>query len=328
MPSPDLSSSSNLSRGYLFALASAAVLSTTAIFIRYLTQTFQMPALILAAWREFFVVVTLLPILVIFKPALLKVNTKIFKYLVIYGLVLAAFNSFWTLSVSLNGAAVATVLAYCSAGFSALLGWGFLKERLDWGKILAVLLTLSGCVLVSGALQADAWSTNILGIITGTLSGLAYAVYTMMGRKASLNGINPWTTLLYIFSFAAIILTFTNLAFGASLPGGAVHISDMLWLGNQTIGWLILFLLAAGPTMVGFGLYNISLVNLPASVANLVLTLEPVFTAAIAFVLLGERMNLVQVIGSILILGGVVFLRIYQIRTSARKFPYSELTKN
>ena len=80
--------------------------------------------------------------------------------------------------------------------------------------------------------------------------------------------------------------------------------------------------------MVGFGLYNISLVNLPASVANLVLTLEPVFTAAIAFVLLGERMNLIQVIGSILILGGVVFLRIYQIRTSARKLQYSELTKN
>ena len=139
MPSPDLSSSSNLSRGYLFALASAAVLSTTAIFIRYLTQTFQMPALILAAWREFFVVVTLLPILVIFKPALLKVNTKIFKYLVIYGLVLAAFNSFWTLSVSLNGAAVATVLAYCSAGFSALLG----------RFVLFPILTLSSGVLVS-----------------------------------------------------------------------------------------------------------------------------------------------------------------------------------
>ena len=77
-------------------------------------------------------------------------NRRHLGYLVLYGLVLAFFNSLWTLSVSINGAAVSTVLAYCSAGFTALLGWWFLKERLDWGKLLAVALSLAGCVLVSG----------------------------------------------------------------------------------------------------------------------------------------------------------------------------------
>jgi drug/metabolite transporter (DMT)-like permease len=73
-----------------------------------------------------------------------------------------------------------------------------------------------------------------------------------------------------------------------------------------------LFLLAAGPTVAGFGLYNVSLAYLPSSVANLILTLEPVFTAAIAYVLLGERLNGVQIGGSLMILAGVVFLRIYE----------------
>ena len=44
-------------------------------------------------------------------------------------------------------------------------------------------------------------------------------------------------------------------------------------------GWLILFLLAAGPTLAGFGLYNVSLTYLPSSVVNLIVTLEPVMTA-------------------------------------------------
>jgi hypothetical protein len=53
-------SRANLTRGYTLALISAAFLSTTAIFIRYLTQTFQLPALVLACWRDGLVALTLL----------------------------------------------------------------------------------------------------------------------------------------------------------------------------------------------------------------------------------------------------------------------------
>ena len=312
------SQSTNLARGYLTALISAAFLSTTAIFIRYLTETYQIPALVLAFWREVFVSLSLLLILALVRPQLLRVDRKHLAFLVAYGFLLAMFNSLWTLSVSLNGASVSTVLAYCSAGFTALLGWWLLKERLDWGKILAVILTLGGCILVSGALDPAAWSANVLGIITGVLSGLAYAGYSLMGRKASQNGLNPWTTLLYTFAFATIFLLITNLVFGASLPGAAAHPSDLLWLGKRVDGWVILFLLAIGPTLAGYGLYNVSLVDLPSSVANLVVTIEPVFTTAIAYFLLHERLNFIQIMGSVLILGGVIFLRIYEGQVSAR----------
>ena len=74
----------------------------------------------------------------------------------------------------------------------------------------------------------------------------------------------------------------------------------------------MLFLLAAVPTLLGFGLYNSSLVYLPSSVANLIVTLEPVFTAVIAYFLFGELLSAVQILGSLLILAGVVFLRIYE----------------
>jgi drug/metabolite transporter (DMT)-like permease len=312
---------SQLTRGYTVALISAAILSTTAIFIRHLTQAFHLPALILAFWRDLFVFLTLLPILRLVGRSLLRVDRQHLGYLVLYGLVLAIFNSLWTLSVSLNGAAVSTVLAYCSVGFTALLGWWFLKERLDWGKLLAVALALAGCVLVSGALDPAAWRLNLLGIITGMLSGLGYAIYTLMGRSASQRGLNPWTTLVYTFGFAAAFLLVFNLLSGGRIPGAAARLADFLWLGKAFTGWGVLFLLAAGPTLAGFGLYNVSLTYLPSSVANLVVTLEPVFTAVIAYFLLGERLTWIQMMGGLLILGGVVFLRIYEGRLTGGARP-------
>jgi drug/metabolite transporter (DMT)-like permease len=310
------SGGAELARGYPIAVLSAVILSTTAVFIRFLTQTFHMPALVLACWRDIFVAVAMVLVLAVFQPHLLRVNRSQLRYLVLYGFMLTLFNAFWTLSVALNGAAVSTVLAYSSAAFTALLGRWLLQERLGWEKLVVVAACLFGCALISGALQAEAWQTNLTGIMTGALSGLWYAGYSLMGRSASRRGLNPWTTLLYTFAVAALCLLVLNLGVGGALPGAARSASDMLWLRSSVQGWLVLFVLAAGPTVAGFGLYNVSLSYLPSSVANLILTLEPAFTAAIAYLFLRERLTPIQIVGSLLILAGVIFLRLSEGRNS------------
>lgn len=304
--------SSNAARGYPIALLSAAFLSTTAIFIRYLTDTYRLPALVLAAWRDVFVVLTVLAALGVLRPRLLAMDRRHWPYLCGYGLVLALFNATWTLSVAANGAAAATVLVYCSAAFTALLGRWLLKERLGWAKLLAVAFSLAGCLLVSGALDAAAWQANLLGIATGVLSGLCYAGYSLLGRTAAQRGLNPWTTLLYIFGIAALFLFAFNLLPGVKLPGAAAQARDLFWLGDSLAGWGVLFLLAAVPTVAGFGLYNVSLGYLPSSVANLIATMEPVFTAIVAYLVFQEQLTPVQLAGSLLIAGGVVLLRVYE----------------
>jgi drug/metabolite transporter (DMT)-like permease len=306
-------------KGYPIALLSAAILSTSAIFVRYLTQYYRLPPIILSFWRDLFVAIVLLIILALIRPGLLHVTRSHLYYLFIYGFVLAIFNSVWTLSVSLNGAAVGTVLAYCSAAFTALLGWWFLKESLTWVKGVAVLLCMGGCVLVAGALDPAAWSVNLIGIITGIGSGLFYAIYTLMGRSASNRGLNPWTTLLYTFGFGAIWLLEIDLVGNGSLPGTAKGLNGLLWLGADWQGWLILFILAAIPTVAGFGLYNVSLSLMPSSVVNLIVTTEPAFTALWAYFLLSERFTAVQVMGSVLIVSGVVFLRLWENKSLTAK---------
>jgi drug/metabolite transporter (DMT)-like permease len=301
-------------RGWWIALASAAILSTTAIFIRYLTQAYHIPALVLAFWRDVFVASTLLTVLGLWRPRLLQVRRQDLLYLAAYGLVLAVFNALWTLSVSLNGAAISTVLAYSSAGFTVLLGRWLLKERLDWAKLLAVGFSLGGCVLVSGALDAAAWRTGGVGILAGIFSGLGYSLYSLMGRSASQRGLDAWTIVLYVFGLAAGYLLGLNLLLGGRLPGTSARPADLFWLGKALSGWGILFVLAAGPTLGGYGLYNVSLAYLPSSIANLIVTIEPVFTATTAYLLLGERLTGIQIGGGGLIMAGVVLLRIRESR--------------
>ena len=309
---------SHLTRGYTAGLAAAAVLSTTAIFIRHLTQTYGVPALVLAFWRDLFVVLTL-GVFVLVRAALrrsasgqteslLHIPRRQLPFLVIYGLVLAGFNAMWTFSVALNGAAVATVLAYCSAAFTALLAWWLFKERPTGIMFVAIALSLTGCALVADVLAPTAWRTNPLGILTGILAGLGYAGYSLMGNAASRRGLGPWSSLFYTFAFAGLFLLI-----GIAAPDPVRILSrhsDLFWLRNELLGWGILLLLAAGPTVAGFGLYNVSLAHLPSSVANLIVTLEPAFTAVIAYFFLGERLSATQGLGSLLILSAVVLLRV------------------
>ena len=70
---------SNVTRGYAFGFLAALLLSTTGPFIRYLSQEFLVPPLVLAFWRDGLVVVTLLPVLAVFMPALLKGLVKVFQ---------------------------------------------------------------------------------------------------------------------------------------------------------------------------------------------------------------------------------------------------------
>jgi drug/metabolite transporter (DMT)-like permease len=306
MPQPSQPSSR---RGYVIAFVGTAIWSTTAIFIGYLTDHFHMPPLALAFWRDLFVSGALFGAFTLAARPLLRLGRKDLPFIVLYGLVLSVFNALWTISISLNGAAVATVLVYSSPAFTALAGWRLWGERLDAPKIGAVVLCIAGCVLVSGAYDRAAWQVNPLGIVVGLVPGLAFAAYSLLGRASSKRGVNPWTATLYTFAFAAAFLLLVQ------RPGTLSWLSRPLAAGaggwrDALVGWGVLLLLAVGPTIGGYGLYTVSLTMLPAATANLIVTLEPAMTAVLAFIVLGERLATLQLAGGGLILSGVILLRV------------------
>lgn len=73
--------------------------------------------------------------------------------------------------------------------------------------------------------------------------------------------------------------------------------------------WALVLLNAAVPSIGGYGLYTMALTMMPTSIVNLLATLEPSLTAVQAYILLKERFTLPQIMGSLLIIAGMVVLR-------------------
>ena len=297
---------SRLTKGYVIAIIGITFWSTTGVFIGYLLTSYAMPALLLAFWRDLFVCAALIPVFSLIRRSGFHLQASHIGFYVFYGLMLALLNSTWTFSVQANGAAVATVLVYSSAGFTVILASWFFKEKLGLPKIAAVMLSLSGCVLVSKAYRAEMWTLNPVGISTGLLSGVLFAGYSLMGKQAARQRINPWTSLFYSFAFGAMFLMLFNLFPGLSRAAG----SSRTLVPNLPIkGWLILMMLSLIPTLLGYGLYNLSMNYLPAGIANLLATVEPAMTAVEAYIFLDERMTMIQIIGGLIIMSAVLIVQ-------------------
>ena len=165
----------------------------------------------------------------------------------------------------------------------------------------------AGLVFVSGAQDPATWQLNAVGILFGILTGFFFGVYNLEGKHASDEHIDSWTALLYSFAIASFFLLLFNI--GNDFFSGKTIFDDMLWLGNSTKGWGILFFLAVAPTLGGFGLYTMSMRFIPATTANLIATLEPVLTSIWAYFFLSEILKGSQLFGGLLIIAGVVLLR-------------------
>jgi drug/metabolite transporter (DMT)-like permease len=298
----------SLTRGYLIGLAATVSLSFTGIMISHLSRAYQLPSLVLAFWRDCIVVLGLAVTFAVVSPRRFQLGRGLTGFFVLYGLSLALFNSMWTFSVEFNGAAVATVLAFSSPAMTAIMAHYLLGEEFSRIKLVSIVLSLGGTVLVSGAADPAAWKVNAAGIIFGLLTGFFFACYNMLGKTSANRSIDPWTTMLYGFASAVVVLLSFNVAL--NVLSGQGPLANFMWLGTSVSGWGILILLGLGPTIGGFGLYLVSLGYLPATVANLIGALEPVFTAVWAYFIFSELFTEAQLIGSLILLGSVVLLRL------------------
>ncbi len=285
-------------RGYLILVASTVVLSTTGILIKYLLNDFAMEPLALAFWRVLIVASALGLALAVFNPPFLRVRPRDLPLFAVYGLIGVGLHQLvWITSVATNGVGVATVLVYIQPAIVAVISWRLLSETMDRPKLIALLLTLTGMVLVSRAYDLTNVNLNGLGLLTGVGTGFTWATYALLGRYTT-RRYSAWTSLFYAFLFGAVFL----------LPL-QVFVHNVLSLGTSVDGWGLMFFLALGPTLLGFALYTIGLSHLPASIATLLGTLEPVFSIILAYFLFGEVLNLFQFVGAGLILWSVMMLR-------------------
>ncbi len=280
--------------GVLSVLAATACWGLSGVFVKLVTQSMDVSALALAFWRDLTTFVLLFVGLRLLRPAWLRVRRQDLGWLAAFGGSLGIFHVFWNLGVMVNGAAVATVQQAAMPAIVAIVAWVIWRESLTWQKIVAIVLTFVGTVLVSGLDVLRQADLSLAGMLIGLGIPITYAAWNLFGKKVR-ERYTPLTTLTYAFGFGALILL--PLQFFTPQPW---PVPPKAW---GAFGGLII-----AATILPFSLYTFALGRLPASVASILAMAEIPIVAVYAYALLNERLGVDQTIGAVLVVVGVLML--------------------
>ncbi len=269
--------------------------STSGIFISLVFQNWDVSAVSLAFWRDISTFTTLLVGIIVLRPSLLRVKRKDLPWLLAMGAIsIGFFHILWNTAVQQIGAAVSTVIQCNAPVFVTIMAWIIFQEALTIRKIIAVVLAIIGTVLISGILGMSLIQISSLGVMVALFSAIFYGSFSLFGKKLT-GDYNPWTVLLFIFGFASLTL----LPFQLFNPSSFPYQTPALF---YFIGLILI------STVSGFGIYTVALTYMQASIAAITATSEVVFAAVLAYFILGERMDVWQIIGSVLIVSGVILV--------------------
>lgn len=282
-------------RGILMVILATMFWGTSGIFISLTNRNWEISAVSLAFWRDVTTFSILLIGMSIFIPKLLHVRRKDLPWLLVMGAIsIGFFHVLWNTAILLIGASVSTVIQSNAPIFVTIMAWFIFKETLTTRKIIAVALSVIGTVLISGILGMNAVQISSVGLVAALCSAIFYGSFSLFGKKLT-GDYNSWTILLYIFSFASLTL----------LPFQLLNPSPFPYQAPALFYFIGLILIA---TIGGFAIYTTALAHMQASIAAITATSEVVFAAVLAYFILGERMDVWQVLGAALIVSGVILV--------------------
>jgi len=289
-------SSNPRGRGIALALLSAVGFSTLGLFAKLIySEGFGVVQTL--AWRFTFAAVILFAIVIIGKRPLPPRPGRVIL-LGLFGFVPQAGLYFLTLSFLDPG--ITSLLLYTYPSFVLLLGLLLWKRRPRRVQVLALILSLAGCVVAF-------WrqgSYPLTGLILGVAVGFTYGAYLLASEKV-LSGCDPLSSTALVMLVAALVYWAATLALGQfRLPTSLISLAG---LGGLALMATVL------PIAALFGSIGI----IGAADASLVSTLEPVLTVCLSALIIGERLGPSQLAGGGLIVAAVVIIGISERRAAA-----------
>lgn len=218
-------------------------------------------------------------------------------YIIFMGLTgVTCFYTLFNLSAQMTSASVGSLIQgfipVCIALFAAV----FLKERLSTIQIIGIIASLIGVMLI-GFLSSDNNSdtrNSITGNLLMIIAVISWAAYTIMSKKTA--------------HFNPLLITSLSTFVGSAclLPAAIFENRHSGWPVIHLGSWLAILYLGAVSSGICYLLYNKSLRLLTASQVGNFANLDPVVGLIISLVFLNEHINILQIAGAILVLGGIV----------------------
>jgi drug/metabolite transporter (DMT)-like permease len=294
----------------LRVVAAGACWALAAVFATHVFDR-GVPPVRLAEARVAIALAVLAPLLAWRQRGLLRPPRGTLPALAAFGACVAAVNLSYYIALDHLEVGVAIALQYTGPAMllavSAVLarsrpaGGPGAPGRLAW---VAAGITLAGAALVSRAFEGLA-ALDVPGVAAGLASAVTFAAYLLAAELAGRRGAHPATTLLW--GFAVAVAIWSLLAPWWSWPVGALRDPGVALavLGVGLVGTLLPFFLAVGAVRV-----------VSAAAAGIAATSEPVFAAAFAWLLLGQRLGPAQLAGGVLVVAGVVLAQLAAARTT------------
>ena len=201
-------------------------------------------------------------------------------------------------AVARTGVALGTIVAICMAPvISGLLSAVFQKERLTRIWLIASLLAISGCVLLSVA--GSEVQVDTTGIFLAFGAGFGYAV-SLVGSKAVVADHSPILGIAVILCVGAVMVLPRLLLFEDLSP-------VMTWHGMAVVLYLGLVATAAAYLLLAKGLSVV-----PVSMTALLMLVEPLTGCLLGVLLLNEVFTPVTGAGALLIFSGLMVISLFK----------------
>jgi DME family drug/metabolite transporter len=285
-------------KGYLFVVLGATFLGTIGIAARFIYQQEPDP-LTVVTYRALIAFLALLVVAIAVNPNWLRIRKKDFLFFAVYGLLSVTLCFLLFLyAIKFTTVAMATILLYTYPAFVVVLSRLFLGEQFTKAKILALLFTFLGCILVIQVYDPSAFKPNLRGVIYGVGAGVGAGLYSVFGKKG-VSRYSSFTVVTYALGFGSFFLIL--------IRGTRTLVS----VSYPVMTWVWIFALAILSTLVGYSFYTKGLRYLEAGRAGIAATWEVVVASVLAFVIFGETLTYLQILGAILVLVGIVVVRVH-----------------
>jgi len=186
----------------------------------------------------------------------------------------------------------ATVLHFVYPAFVLLLGVVIFREKLRGISLLALLL----CVIGIAFFYPQGEALSLTGSALALSSGLAYAVYIVLLGHLGSGGMGG-----YSFSFFATLGATVALLFVCIFSGG-------FSMPRSALGWILCILFALVINVGAVVLFQNGAFLIGGQKASILSTFEPITSLIVGYIAFREKITLLSVIGSILIISASVLI--------------------
>jgi len=217
------------------------------------------------------------------------------KSILLVGACFAGDLFFWHLAILNTTVANATFFAVTAPVFVVAGAFLFLGERSGVRVFAGLALCLAGgAALIGQSYQID--PARLVGDFYGIVTAFFFGAYVLAVRNARNRHGAARLMFLSTAVTAALLLVATLVIPQPVIPRSVESAWALLALA---------FISQAG----GQGLLTIALGSLPATFSSLVIFLEAIAAAALGWIVLGEKLSIIQALGGLLILCGIYVAR-------------------